>query len=857
MPPHRPASSAAKLDGPFAATPGDFWTRPADTYFSALPAHVEGLTATEARRRRKRFGANVVAENVRRHILIHILKRLMEPLVAIFIIAATLAGALGDWASSLIIIAMLVMSVALEAFQEHRADLAADKLRRSVAVRSRVRRDGKLISLPVADIVPGDIVELGTGTLIPADGIVIESHGAQADESLLTGEPFPVHKKPGPSAALSPAEAFNAFFSGTTLVSGSATMLVVATGTRTRFGAIAAALETEGAPTAFQRGLHDYGILILRLTGFLVLIVLLAHLAFGRPVLDSFMFAMALAIGLTPQLLPMIRTVTLSRGALRLAARKVVVKRLAAIHDFGSMDVLCTDKTGTLTQASITVVGHPGMSGSDSARVLELAAVNSRFGGGVKSALDDAILARAGDRSLASWRHISEVPFDFERRRVSVLVDYEDRRLLIVKGAPEGLLKLCTAVEDADGSVTPIGAPDRARLQAHHDDYAARGLRCLGIAWKSMPSRCSSATTDDETNLVLAGYCLFEDPPKHSAAGAVARLAALGVRVKIVSGDAPLVIRHLVNELKLSAQGMLTGPEIDKLSDIALANRVEDVDLFARVAPEQKTRIIRALQARGHVVGFLGDGINDAPAIRAADPGVSVEGGADVARAAADMILLDSDLGVLADGVMEGRRTYANIMKYVRMGTSSSFGNTLSMALASIVIPFLPLTPIQVLLNDLIYDVSETGIPFDRVDDREIARPHAWDMRGVLRFTMIMGPLSSAFDIAAFVCLLLVFNADPATFRTAWFLESISTQILVIFLIRSEAPFWQNRPHRMLAATSLAALALSWAVALGPLAGILGFVALPWPLIGFVVALVVAYLVAVAVAKPFAMRSAG
>ena len=836
--------------------PDRFWGFAPERLMAALATRPRGLTTEEAAARLARLGPNAVIETTRRWLPAKIAKRLIEPLIAILILAATISGLTGDQASASIIVVILAISIGLDIIQEHRAEASAELLRRSVAIRTDVRRDGHTQALPVDEVVPGDVVELHTGDLVPADGVVLDSHGAHANEALLTGEAYPVEKRAGPCETATPAEAFNALFAGTALVSGNATMLVVATGAHSRFGGIAAALQSAAPPTSFERSLHALGILLLRLTAFLVLLVLLSHLAFGRPVLESFMFATALAIGLTPELLPMIVTVTLARGAVRMAQRQVIVKRLASIHDFGAMDVLCTDKTGTLTQARIALVGHPGSDGVDTARVLALAAVNSRFEQGMKSPLDDAILARAEEQALAGWSRIADVPFDFERRLVSVLAEREGRRWLVTKGAPEQVLARCAAVERADGRVVPLDEPMRRQLEAMHDEMAAHGRRCIGVAAREVSPRQQRATTADERDLVLAGFCVFEDPPKPSAAEAVVQLAALGVAVKIISGDAPRVVQHVVETLQLPSRGLTTGDEIEALNDLALADRAESCDVFARVSPDQKTRIIRALRARGHTVGFLGDGINDAPALHAADVGVSVDGATDVARASADMILLAPDLRVLVAGVEEGRRTYANIMKYVRMGTSSNFGNMLSMALASLVIPFLPLTPVQVLLNNLLYDLSETGIPFDRVDPPETAQPHHWSTAEVVRFTLVMGPLSSLFDIAAFVLLLAVLAVDPATFRTVWFVESISTQILVIFAIRTAGRAWTSRAHPILVATSLGALAAAWALALTPIGTAFGFAPLSWPLIALTIGLIAAYLIAAELLKRVAIQSA-
>jgi Mg2+-importing ATPase len=832
-----------------------FWQATADTILSQLDATCQGLSAKEAAARLGRDGPNEIAGARKRNLLLDVLHRLANPLVAILLVAATIAGVTGDVASFAIIVLVVILSTALDMVQEHRAEATADALKRSISLQATVLRDGQAVDLPVSGIVAGDIIQLAAGDLVPADGIVIEVNGAQVNESLLTGEPYPAEKQIEPVlSAKTPAEARNALFQGTSLIGGTATMLVVETGARTRFGAIAASLAGTEPPTAFERGIHKLGLLIARLTVFLVLFVLLAHLALGRPPLQSFLFAMALAVGLTPELLPMIMTVSLARGAQRMAAAKVVVKRLSAIHDLGQMDILCTDKTGTLTEARITLVGHPGIDGEDDDRVVELAAVNARFETGLKSPLDDALLLRMTGYVFDDWRKIAERPFDFERRRVSILAERNGERIEIVKGAPEAMLSLCTQARDRSGGIVPLDDGLRAKLVALHDDRAAQGLRLLGVAWK--PADGQERIGDDGDNgLVFAGYCVFVDPPKASAAGAVARLEAAGIRIKVISGDAAAVVEHLVQALALPVEGVLTGDEIAKLNGEALAARVETVDLFARVTPDQKTRIVRALQARGHTVGFIGDGINDAPAIRAADIGLSVEGATDVAREAADMILLASDLNVLADGVAEGRRTYANIMKYIRMGTSSNFGNMLTMALASLFLPFLPLTAVQVLLNNLIYDMSEIGIPFDNADADDLARPHGWDMRALVRFTAVMGPLSSLFDLATFALLLWVFHADVATFRAAWFIESMATQILVVFVIRTMRPAWASRPHVALTVTALTGLAAALALPLLPWGGLLGFAVPGAIMIGAIALLVAAYLASAELIKRHALRS--
>ncbi|WP_198369354.1 magnesium-translocating P-type ATPase [Roseomonas rosulenta] len=830
-----------------------FWAVPQGAMLARLGSGPMGLAAAEADRRLTETGPNTVADRPRLEIAAKIGRRLVEPLVAILLVAALVSGLTGDWPGFAIIACIVGVSVGLDVVQEHRAELAAARLRDSVAVKASVRRDGQVVPLPVERIVPGDVVELTAGGLVPADGILLESRGAQANEALLTGEPYPVGKRVGASEASSPADAFNAVFAGTAIVAGAATMLVVATGRATRLGGVAASLAARRPPTAFEKGLHGLGLLILRLTAFLVLLVLLAHLGFHRPPVESFLFAIALAVGLTPELLPMVTTITLSRGAMRMARKQVVVKRLAAIHDLGAMDVLCTDKTGTLTEARIALADATGADGAPSSRVLGLAALNAGLASGVPSALDAAILQ--ANAPAPGWRALAEAPFEFERRRSAVLCEGEGQRLLVVKGAPEAVLAVCTAAEGADGTRQPMTDVLRAELLARADGRGSEGLRLLGIAWRSMGENETIEGPHTEADLVFAGFCAFLDPPKASAVDAVARLGALGVRVKIVSGDAAPVLLHLVRTLGLPCKGVLTGEEIEALDHPGLVARVQDVDLYARVSPDQKRRVILALKAHGHTVGFIGDGINDAPAIHAADAGLSVEGATEVARAAADLILLAPDLGVLAEGVEEGRRTYANIMKYVRMGTSSNFGNMFSMAAASLLIPFLPLLPAQILLNNLLYDLSEMGIPFDAVDAEDVAKPHGWDMAAVLRFTLVMGPISSAFDLATFGILLWGFGATPEEFRTAWFIESMATQVLVIFLIRTHGRAWKAAaPHPALIATSLSALAVAFAMALGPLAPLLGFVPLPGALLAVIAALVVGYLVAAEALKRLAAR---
>ena len=829
-----------------------FWREPLPKLLLHLEATGAGLSASEAAGRLQRFGPNVLRAGRRQTFLLLVLSRFRNPLVLLLIAASVISALTGDATSSLIVIAMAILSVTLDSVQEHRAGQAAERLRQSVAVRVSALRDGKPADVPARDLVPGDVVVLAAGDLIPADGRVLEARDCFVNQALLTGEPYPVEKHPQaePAADLAMNEAANAVFMGTSTVSGSSRVLICATGQRTTLGEIGASLETQAPPTAFELGARGFGFLILRLAVLMVLFVLLVNTLKHRPLLESFLFAVALAVGLTPELLPMVISVTLSRGALRMAAKKVIVKRLAAIHDLGSMDVLCTDKTGTLTEARIRLEKHLDPLGRSTSRVLELAYLNSFFETGLRSPLDEAIL-RHEEIDVAGWAKIDEVPFDFERRRVSVLLDHGDgQRLLVVKGALEDVLRLSTFYErQGPGDLQPLDAAARREMAGRFDDLSREGYRVLGIAWKAEPADCMHCAIGDEAELVFAGFAAFEDPPKASAAAALKALAASGVAVKVITGDNELVTRHVCAELGLPVAGVLTGPEIEGLTEPALEVQAQQATLFCRMVPAQKNRIILALKRRGHIVGYLGDGINDAPSLHSADVAISVEGGVDVAKAAADMILLEEDLGVLHHGILEGRRTFGNIMKYIMMGTSSNFGNMFSMAGASLFLPFLPMLPVQVLLNNFLYDVSEIPIPMDSVDEDFIQRPRRWDMKFIRNFMLVVGPVSSLFDFLTFFILLSVFRAHEALFQTGWFIESLATQVLVIFIIRTRGNPLKSRPSRLLTATSLGVVALGALIPLTPFAHALGFVAPPARFFLILAAMVAVYLVGVQAVK--------
>lgn len=810
-----------------------------------------GLTTDEVHARLAEFGPNLFDVRQQQPLILQFLSRFRNPLVLLLLVASAISALTGEVANFAIIFAIVLFSVTLDFVQEHRAGKAAESLRQSVSVRAKVLREGAEVETPVADVVRGDLVILSAGDMIPADGLILEARDLFVKQALLTGEPYPVEKRPGSvtSDSTDIQDAANAVFMGTSVISGSAKMRVVKTGADTAIGAIADRIRRQPPPSAFEIGTHRFGLLIMRLTILLVLFVLLVNALLQRPWLESFLFAVALAVGLTPELLPMVVSVTLSRGALHMAKKRVIVKRLSAIQNLGSMDILCTDKTGTLTEAKIRLERHVDATGKPSDRVLELAYLNSAFETGLKSPLDEAILDHR-HIDVREWKKIDEVPFDFERRRVSVLVEGRDERLLVVKGAAEEIIALCNSYEDTDNRVqASLDASALARISAQRIALETEGFRLLGIAWRQVPRDHQHAVVSDEMELVFAGFAGFLDPPKASAGAALAALAESGVTVKIVTGDSELVTQHVCASLNIAVQGVLTGKEISEMDDAALRVKAEQTNLFCRVNPSQKDRIILALKASDHVVGYLGDGINDAPSLHSADVGLSVDSAVDVAKEAADMILLDQDLHVLHEGVLEGRRTFANVMKYIMMGTSSNFGNMFSMAGASLLLPFLPMLPTQILLNNILYDISEVPIPLDEVDVDDLRRPQVLDINFIRNFMLIIGPISSAFDFLTFYILLAILNANEALFRTGWFVESLSTQVLVIFIIRTRGNPFKSRANPVLVATSCAIAIIGALLPFSPLASYFGFVPPPGRFYLLLAAMVVDYLVIVEFAK--------
>jgi len=830
-----------------------FWVARADAVLADVGSSAGGLASQEALARFRRVGPNEPAPPRRFEALRELGAFLLNPLVLILLVASAVSAAFGQVVSSAIIACMVLLSIVLNFSQSYQSQLAAQRLRDRVGQRATVLRDGRAQEVPARAVVPGDVVRLSAGDLVPGDGRLLSSRDLFLNEAALTGESLPREKHA--DAAVAPGasveEAATAVLQGTSVVSGLGEAVVVRTGARTEFGQVAARLAGRAPETEFERGTRRFGILILQVVLVLVFFVFLVNALSRRDPLESFLFAVALAVGLTPQLLPMIVSVTLSRGAVRMARKKVIVKRLAAIENFGSMDILCSDKTGTLTVGQISVARHVNVRGEDDDAVIRLAALNSTFQTGLKSPMDEAIL-RHEHPAVARYRLRDEIPFDFQRRRVSVVVEEGGERLLVTKGAPESVLPACEALELA-GVSTPLDAPARAGAEALFRRLSSEGYRVLAVAYRPVPPQPAYAVAD-ERGLRLVGFAAFLDPPREGVRETVAALHADGIAVKIITGDHELVTQRICEQVGLAADEIVLGEAIEGMSDPALAAVAERTQVFARVSPMQKNRIILALRSRGHVIGCIGDGINDAPALRSADVGISVDSAVDVARDAADIILLEKRLDVLHDGVVEGRRSFGNIMKYVLMGTSSNFGNMLSMAAASLFLPFLPMLPLQILLNNFLYDLSQVPIPSDRVDATYTLKPKRWNVAFIRRYMLVIGPLSSVYDFLTFAVMLGVFHADERLFRTGWFVESLATQTLVIFVIRTAGRPWESRPGAGLAGGVCACAATGAIIPFTPLAPWLGFTPLPPLFFAILVLMVVTYLGLVEVVKRWFYR---
>jgi P-type Mg2+ transporter len=773
-----------------------YWSLPSSTVLKDLDSTPEGLTEKEAAARLKEYGDNLIKEQKSTAPLLLFLNQFKNPIMIILIIATVISGFTGDWLDSLIILAIVLVSVLLSFLQEYSASNAIEKLRSRVQLLSFVLRNGKPVEVPTRVLVPGDIITLSAGSLIPADGLILECDDFFVNQSILTGEAFPVEKNT--TAVLGEANLTsrkNCVFTGTNVYSGSAKVLVVVTGTNTEFGKIARQLILRPPETEFERGVRHFGYLLTQIMLFLTLIIFAINVIFNRPAIESLLFSVALAVGITPQLLPAIINITLAKGSRTMAKEGVIVRRLTAIENFGSMDVLCTDKTGTLTEGVVRLDGAMDEEGQASETVFRLAYMNSCLQTGLVNPLDQAIIAYKS-LDISAVKKQDEIPYDFSRKRLSVIVNDGHECTMITKGALNLILSICNQVQ-INSKVQSMDAIVLDSIGKRFEAWSDQGFRVLGIAQKPVPAKAQYAITDEQ-DMIFMGFLLFYDPPKKDVIKTIADLGQLGVELRIITGDNKLVALHIANTVGLKISNMLTGAELMKLSDEALWKTIETTNLFAEVDPSQKERIILALKKKNHVVGYMGDGINDAPALHAADVGISVNTVADVAKESADFVLLKKSLSVLRRGIELGRATFANTLKYINITTSANFGNMFSMAGASLFMPFLPLLPKQILLINFITDFPALTIASDSVDNEMVCKPRRWDIKFIRNFMFTFGLISSVFDYLTFAVLLIGFKAQEELFQSGWFILSILTELLVLLVMRTQKPFFKSKPAPIL-----------------------------------------------------------
>lgn len=824
-----------------------YWSRPVDPLLAELRSSRDGLTTEEAARRREQYGPNELRARRDQTKLLVFLSQLRSPITMLLVGCAALSAVLRNSGDAAIILAIVLASALLSAWQEWRAGDALQRLMSLVSAQARVVRNGVETTVSTADVVPGDVLAVSAGATIAADALLLEARDLFVDQATLTGESFPVEKQPNiPGAGDSIAARTNVLFMGTHVVSGIGRAVVAATGRETEFGRISERLRLRPAETEFEHGVRRFGYFLMEVTLLLVLAIFAINVYLQRPALESFVFALALAVGLTPQLLPAIISINLAHGAQRMAQARVIVRRLASLENFGSMTVLCSDKTGTLTEAVVRVIDGLDAGGSRSAKAIERACLNAAFESGYRNPIDEA-LRQTGSLPSGDWKKLDEIPYDFSRKRLSVLAAGRDGAVLIVKGALANVLSACVQVELADGRAEPLESW-RAAIDARFHELSEQGYRVLGVAERPAPV-ATRITVADERELTFLGFVTLSDTPKPGIDRTLARLREQGVRFKMLTGDNALVARQIAQAVGVANPVVLTGGELRHMTDAALIQACRQVDVFAEVEPAHKERVIRALMKSGEVVGYLGDGVNDAIALVAADVGISVNQAADVAREAADIVLLENDLNALVEGIQAGRATFANTMKYVFMATSANFGNMFSMAVASLFLPFLPLLPKQILLMNLLTDVPEMTIASDRVDAELVARPRRWDVALIRRFMIVFGALSSIFDICTFVAILALLRASEIEFRSAWFVESVISASCAVLVIRTRRPIFVSRPSRPLALATLGVAVVAIGLTWSPLAGALGFAPLSGAYVTAVSLIVVAYLASAELTK--------
>jgi Mg2+-importing ATPase len=831
-----------------------FWSLTGEELMHQLATGTHGLTGAEARRRLTSYGPNTLKAGGRANTIALLLAQFKSPLILILLGASLLSYFLNQPVDALIIVAIVCLSGLLGFWQEKKASDAVRMLLALVRIEARVWRDGVARDVPAEEVVPGDVCALNAGDVIPGDSLILESKDLYVDQAALTGESFPAEKFSGVlRETTSLDERTNSLFMGTHVISGSATALVVRTGAATEFGKVSERLKLKPAESAFEQGVRRFGYLLTEVTLLLVVAMFGITVYLQRPVIDSFLFALALAVGLIPELLPAIISINLAVGAVRMARRRVVVKQLASIENFGQMDVLCADKTGTLTEGVVRLHAALDVEGEESERALLYASINSSFETSFTNPIDEAIRAR-GSFDFDGYTKADEVPYDFIRKRLSVLVAKDGEHLMVTKGALTNVLEVCASVETG-GSVVENTDEVRAQIRERFEELSGQGFRTLGLAYKQT-GVSAQITKEDEAGMTFLGFLVFSDSPKAGIGQTINRLKELGVTLKIVTGDNAPVAASLARQVLGFEPKVLTGANLRQMSDPALLSSVGATDVFAEVEPNQKERIINALRKAGHTVGFLGDGINDAPALHAADVGISVNSAADVAKEAATIVLLEKDLGVLVDGVCEGRTTFANTLKYVYVTTSANFGNMFSMAGAALFLPFLPLLPKQILLNNFLTDFPAMTIATDHVDPELVRRPRRWDIKFIRDFMLVFGIVSSAFDFLTFALLFFVLRVSAVQFRTAWFVESVMTELLVLTVLRTWNPFYRSRPSRALLISTALVFAITLALPYSPLNGMLGFVPLPAGYVLLLVLITTLYVMATEVVKRFFHRRA-
>lgn len=837
-----------------SAAPVDYWSLSTEELFSALHTSSNGLQSSDAGQRLKQYGLNTFRTQQKTTALRLLLSQFKSPLVLILIFAAIVSGITKEWVDAGIILAIVFGSTILGFVQEYTAGNAVEKLRSQITIKSNLLRAGQLTILPSEQVVPGDVVLLSAGSLIPADGIVLEANDLLVNQAVLTGETFPVAKQPEVVAATaSLAERTNCVFMGTNVRSGSARVLIVQTGKDTVFGQVAERLRLRPPETEFERGIRRFGNMLTQIMLVMVVIVMAINLFLNKPLIDSLLFSLALAVGLTPELLPAIVSITLSRGAQQMAKRGVIVRRLNSIENFGSMDVLCTDKTGTLTEGVVRLDGALDAQGQPSDTILRYAYLNAHFQAGLNNPLDEAIQAAAQKAGLdvSSEQKVGEIPYDFTRKRLSVVTaDAHGEVTLISKGALDNILSICTSFQSADG-LHPLDADKRADIEKRYSEWSEKGFRVLGLATKSAEGHAEAYSYSDENEFTFAGFLLFFDPPKADVEQAITDLAKRGVELKIITGDNQKVALHVARSVNIPLHGVMTGKQLNDLHDDALLNLAERTTLFAEVDPNQKERIILALKKTGHVVGYMGDGINDASALHAADVSLSVDTAVDVAKDAADFVLLKKDLTILRQGIDEGRTTFANTLKYILTTISANFGNMFSMAGASLFLSFLPLLAPQILLNNFLSDIPATTIAGDNVDPEMITKPHRWNTKFIRNYMVLFGLVSSIFDFMTFGTLLLVFHASTEQFRTGWFIESLLTELVIALVVRTRHLFFRSRPGKLLLVSTLVFIGITLILPYLPFFSVFGFVPLPAPIMLTMIGLTALYVVATEVAKKF------